>query len=68
MALDSAAKRWAAAGVGRPWARTNFPNSAKDDTWRPGAGNAYPVATFSGGSTFQAAWARNCNMIIKVLQ
>lgn len=49
MALDTAAKRWAVPGVGRPWMRSNLPNTAKDEAWRPGAGNAYPVATFSTG-------------------
>lgn len=66
MALDTAAKRWAVPGVGRPWMRSNLPNTAKDETWRPGAGNAYPVATFSSGNAFQVAWARNANTLIKV--
>jgi len=59
MALDTAAKRWAAAGAGRPWLRSNFPNAGKDGTWRAGAGNAYPVATFSGDQNLAPALFSN---------
>ena len=46
MALDSATKRQAVPGVGRPWIRSQFPVSAKDRGWRSSVGLSYPVANF----------------------
>lgn len=41
MALDSFAKRASVPGVGRPWMRSQAPNSTPDVTWRASAGLAY---------------------------
>jgi len=46
MALDSATKRQAVPGCGRPWMRGQFPVAAKTEGWRVSVGNAYPVAGF----------------------
>ena len=46
MALDSAAKRQAVPGVGRPWMRGQFPAVGKGREWRSSAGMSYPVANF----------------------
>jgi len=48
MALDSAAKRAAVPGVGRPWMRSQQFDSGKGRAWRASVGNAYPVANFEG--------------------
>ena len=50
MALDSAAKRQAVPGVGRPWMRGQFPSAAKDREWRSSTGLSYPVADFQGAA------------------
>lgn len=46
MALDSAAKRQAIPGVGRPWMRGQLPDASLTFAARVSAGNAYPVAQF----------------------
>lgn len=46
MALDSAAKRQAVSGVGRPWMRGQFPSTGKGREWRSSVGLSYPVADF----------------------
>ncbi len=46
MALDTAAKRAAVAGVGRPWMRGQFPSAGKGREWRSSVGLSYPVANF----------------------
>lgn len=46
MALDSAAKRQAVPGVGRPWMRGQFPSVGKGREWRSSAALSYPVANF----------------------
>lgn len=46
MALDSAAKRQAVPGVGRPWMRGQLPSVGKGREWRSSAGLSYPVANF----------------------
>ena len=43
MALDSAAKRQAAAGVGRPWKRGPAPDATMGKLWRSAVGNTYAV-------------------------
>lgn len=47
MALDSALKRFAVVGVGRPYMRSTFPVAAKTEAWRVSVGLAYPVAALS---------------------
>lgn len=47
MALDSKQKRMAVPGVGRPWLRSNYSDTAKDGPWRASVGNVYPVTTFA---------------------
>lgn len=46
MALDTAAKRQAVPGVGRPWMRGQFPSAGKGREWRSSAALSYPVADF----------------------
>ena len=46
MALDSAAKRQAVPGAGRPWMRGQLPAVGKGREWRSSAGLSYPVANF----------------------
>lgn len=46
MALDSAQKRQAVPGVGRPWLRSQFPEATPTREWRASVGNSYPVANF----------------------
>lgn len=41
MALDSAAKRQAAVGVGRPWKRGPAPDATMGKLWRTAVGNTY---------------------------
>lgn len=66
MAIDSALKRKAAAGAGRPWMRGSTPaTSGISADERSAVGLSYPVATFANPSGFQVAWARNSNVIIK---
>jgi len=48
MALDSAAKRAAVPGVGRPWMRSIVPDAAAGSAWRATVANVYPVADFAG--------------------
>jgi len=66
MAIDSKEKRAAVLGVGRPWMRDKFPVATPDEEWRISSGNAYGGNALSpgGGPTFQAAWARQANVII----
>lgn len=47
MALDSAAKRQAVTGVGRPWMRGQMRDASVGASARASIGNAYPVAIFS---------------------
>jgi len=47
MALDSQAKRMAAAGVGRPYMRATFPNNVLAPQ-RPSIGLSYPVGSLAG--------------------
>lgn len=47
MALDSATKRQAVPGVGRPWLRSQMRDASKAEPWRVSVGNAYPVAAFA---------------------
>ena len=58
MALDTAAKRFAVAGVGRPWMRSQKPNSAKDVAWRVSTGQAYPIGLFDAAVTTQSGVSR----------
>ena len=46
MALDSATKRQAIPGVGRPWMRVKLPAVGKGREWRSSTGLTYPVANF----------------------
>lgn len=48
MALDSAAKRQAVPGAGRPWMRGQSPSAGKGREWRSSVGVSYPVADFQG--------------------
>jgi hypothetical protein len=47
MALDSAAKRWAVMGVGRPTMRVVRPDASAGEAWRASVAHVYPVASFS---------------------
>jgi len=51
MALDSAQKRQAVPGAGRPWMRGQFPDVAKGRAWRSSVGLSYPVAAFAADAT-----------------
>lgn len=55
MALDTAAKRQAVPGVGRPWMRGQFPSAGKGREWRSSAGLSYPVANFEAPPAAPAA-------------
>lgn len=46
MALDSAAKRQAVPGAGRPYMRGQLPAAAAGREWRSSAGLSYPVSDF----------------------
>ncbi len=46
--IDTAAKRQAIPGVGRPWMRGQFPSVGKGREWRSSAALSYPVANFEG--------------------
>ena len=50
MAIDSATKRWAVMGVGRPYMRSVFPVAAKNGAWRASVGHVYPVASFGAAA------------------
>ena len=65
MALDSKAKRIAAAGAGRPWMRSQVNDASAGREWRASAGNAYPVANFDSGGGFQPIWAMSSTFIIQ---
>jgi len=52
MALDTAQKRAAVPGVGRPWMRSISPDSGKGREWRSSVGLSYPVANFQGVGIF----------------
>lgn len=49
MALDSATKRQAIPGVGRPWMRVKKTDSGVGRAWRASVAHSYPVADFAGG-------------------
>ena len=66
MAIDSALKRKAAAGAGRPWMRGIVPGTSGISAGeRSAVGLAYPVATFANPSGFQVAWANSSNVMIQ---
>lgn len=52
MALDTAAKRAAVPGVGRPWMRGQLPSLGKGREWRSSTGLSYPVADFQAPTVF----------------
>lgn len=60
MALDSAAKRYAVPGVGRPWMRSILNDATSGRAWRSSVGLSYPVANFEGaaaaGGNVGARW------------
>lgn len=63
MALDTAAKRQAVPGVGRPWMRGQFPSVGKGREWRSSAALSYPVANFqapvvSAGRDMVPVWLK----------
>ena len=49
MAIDTQQKRQSAAGCGRPFMRTVFPVSAKDEPWRHNVGLTYSGNAYTGG-------------------
>jgi hypothetical protein len=67
MALDSQAKRMNAARVGRPWIRTKLAVGATTQASRIASGHGYGGNALSPG-TFQVAWARNCNTVLRAGQ
>lgn len=48
MAIDSAAKRQAATGVGRPWKRGPAPDAMTGKLWRAAVGNTYQFDAGTG--------------------
>ena len=63
MALDSALKRRAVAGVARPYMRAQLPAASPTEPWRVSVGNAYPVAGFNAPSD-NITYTRNDEMRI----
>ena len=49
MAIDTTEKRYNIVGVGRPYLRTQFPQTTPDEEWRVAIGNAYSGNALSSG-------------------
>jgi len=65
MAIDTAEKRYAVMGVGRPYMRVVFPIATSDEQWRMSVGNAYGGNALSpGAGGFQVAWAIGSSILL----